>query len=215
MEHLLKGVAIGFAIAAPVGPINLLCLRRSLADGRRVGFVSGLGAAAADTSYGILAAIGLTAVTSFLVGHRAWLQFFGGLFLVALGVGTMRAGKARRDLAAPLQVGRLRDAFISTYVLTLANPMTILAFTSVFATLGLGWQAGQTLEALELIGGVFLGSSLWWLTLTMLAGTFGHHLDDGTLQWINRIAGGVMAAFGLWQFALAGATWLPLVTAPH
>ena len=199
MEHLLKGLAIGFAIAAPVGPINLLCLRRSLSDGRRAGFVSGLGAAAADMTYGAIAAAGLTTVTAFLVGHRFWLQSLGGLFLLALGLHTMRARESRREAAAPVHVGRLRDAFASTYMLTLANPMTIIAFTGVFAGLGLGWQTGRTVDALQLIGGIFLGSSLWWLLLALLAGTFGRHLNDGVLRWVNRIAGGIIAGFGGWQ----------------
>jgi threonine/homoserine/homoserine lactone efflux protein len=138
MEHLLKGIVIGFAIAAPVGPINMLCLRRSLSAGRRVGFVSGLGAAAADTTYGAIAVAGLTTVTAFLVGHRFWLQLLGGLFLLALGLHTLRMHAPQREAAAPVHVGRLRDAFASTYMLTLANPMIIIAFTGVFAGLGLG-----------------------------------------------------------------------------
>jgi threonine/homoserine/homoserine lactone efflux protein len=199
MEHLLKGVAIGFLMAVPVGPINLLCLRRSLAEGRRVGFVSGLGAAAADTTYGAIAAVGLTAVTSFLVNHRPSLELFGGLFLILLGLHTMRTRTQPRSEAAAVHVRRLWDAFVSTFVYTLANPMLIIVFTGVFASLGLGWQPGRTLDALELVGGVFLGSSLWWLTLTMLAGTLGRRLDDGALRWINLIAGGVIVAFGVWQ----------------
>lgn len=199
MEHLLKGLVIGFSIAAPVGPINLLCLRRSLADGRRVGFVSGLGAAAADATYGAIAAVGLTAVTSFLVRHRFWLQLLGGLSLAVMGVITMRSRSVRREPTQPVHVGRLRDAFASTYVLTLANPVTIFVFTAIFAGLGLGWQTGQTIDALQLIGGVFLGSAAWWLTLALLAGTFGRHLNDDALRWINLVAGGIIAAFGFWQ----------------
>jgi threonine/homoserine/homoserine lactone efflux protein len=189
----------------------LLCLRRSLADGRRVGFVSGLGAAAADTTYAALAAAGVTAVVGFLIGHSVWLHLIGGLFLVVLGVGTMRASTPRRPAAAELPVGRLREAFFSTYVLTLTNPMVIIAFTSAFAALDVDWKSG----GLELILGVFIGSTLWWLTLTMLAGTFRHHLDDGRLRWINRIAGGAMSAFGVWQLSLAAAIWLPLVLHRH
>jgi threonine/homoserine/homoserine lactone efflux protein len=202
MEHLLKGLVIGFSLAAPVGPINLLCLRRSLADGRRIGFVSGLGAAAADTTYAAIAAVGLTAVTSFLVDHRPWLQLFGGLFLIGLGVHTMRTRTPPRSQAAVVHVGRLREAFVSTYLYTLVNPLLMIVFTGVFASFGLGWQPGRDLEALELIGGVFLGSTLWWLTLTMLAGTFRRHLDDGTLRWINIIAGGLIVAIGVWQLSL-------------
>jgi threonine/homoserine/homoserine lactone efflux protein len=208
MEHLLKGMAIGFAIAAPVGPINLLCLRRSIGDGRRVGFVSGLGAAAADTTYGTVAALGLTTVTGFLIAHHLWLQSLGGLFLLVLGVYTMRAPAPRREPAAPVHVGRLREAFVSTYVLTLANPMTIIAFAGVFAGLGLGWETGRSTGAFELVGGVFVGSSCWWLLLALLAGTFGRHLGDGTLRWVNQIAGAIIAAFGVWQLARSLVAWL-------
>jgi threonine/homoserine/homoserine lactone efflux protein len=202
MEYLLKGLIIGFSLAVPVGPINLLCLRRSLADGRRIGFVSGLGAAAADTTYAAVAAVGLTTVTSFLVNHRPWLQLLGGLFLIVLGLHTMWTRTPPRSQAVAVHVGRLRDAFMSTYVYTLVNPLLIIVFTGVFASFGLGWQPGRSLDALELIGGVFLGSSLWWLTLTMLAGTFGRHLDGGTLRWINIIAGGLIVAIGVWQLSL-------------
>ncbi len=93
-------------------------------------------------------------------------------------------------------------------MLTLANPMTIIAFTGVFAGRGLGWQTGRTVDALQLIGGVFLGSSLWWLLLALLAGTFGRHLNDGTLRWVNRFAGGVIAGFGMWQLWQLASEWL-------
>ena len=199
MEHLLIGVAIGFLMAVPVGPINLLCLRRTLAEGRRVGFVSGLGAAAADTTYGAVAAIGLAAVTGFLLNHRPGLQLFAGLFLIGLGLHTMRTRTPPRSQAASVHVRRLWDAFVSTYVYTLANPLLIVVFTGVFARLGLGWQPGRTLNMLELIAGVFLGSSLWWLVLTMLAGTVGRRLDDGTLRRVNFIAGLIIIAIGVWQ----------------
>lgn len=208
MDLLLQGMIVGFAIAAPVGPINLLCLRRSLSDGRRVGFVSGLGAAAADTTYGTIAAVGLTAITNFFLQYSLWLQGVGGLFLIVLGICTLRAPAPRRAAAAPVHVGRLRDAFVSTYALTLANPMTIIAFTGVFAGLGLGWQSGRLIDALLLIGGVFAGSSCWWLVLALLAGTFGHHLHDGMLRWINRIAGTIIGVIGVWQVVRAVIGWL-------
>jgi threonine/homoserine/homoserine lactone efflux protein len=210
MEHLLKGLIIGFAMSVPVGPINLLCLRRSLADGRRIGFVSGLGAAAADTTFAAIAVAGLTTIVAFLVGHLAILRLVGGVFLVALGVHTMRTKTiaTRRETRAPIHVGRLRDAFVSTYVLTLTNPMVLLAFTGVFASLGLGWQTGQKGEAFGLLGGVFVGSSLWWLTLALLAGTFGRHLNDDALRWINLGTGGLIAGCGVWQLSQLVSHWL-------
>jgi threonine/homoserine/homoserine lactone efflux protein len=208
MEHFLKGLAIGFAVAAPVGPINVLCLRRSIADGRRVGFVSGIGAAAADTTCATVAAVSLTTVLTFLTVHRTLFQLVGGVIVIVLGVHTMRAPAVRREAGAPVHVGRLREAFVSTYLLTLANPIIIVAFAAVFAGLGLGWQTGQTGAAVELIGGVFLGSSLWWLVLALLAGTFGRHLGDGTLRWINLVAGGVIAGIGVWQLSRLISGWL-------
>jgi threonine/homoserine/homoserine lactone efflux protein len=91
---------------------------------------------------------------------------------------------------------------MSTYVYTLVNPLLIIVFTGVFASFGLGWQPDRSLDAVELVGGVFLGSSLWWLTLTMLAGAFRRRLDDGTLRWINIIAGGLIVTIGVWQLSL-------------
>jgi threonine/homoserine/homoserine lactone efflux protein len=201
MEHLLQGVAIGFLMAVPVGPINLLCLRRSLAEGRRVGFVSGLGAAVADTTYGAVAAVGLATVTSFLLHHRLGLQLFAGLFLIGLGLHTVLSRTPTRSQATRVHVRRLWDAFVSTYVYTLANPLLIVVFTGVFARLGLGWQPGHTLDMMELISGVFLGSSLWWLVLTMLAGTFGRRLNEGTLRRVNFVAGIIIIAIGIWQIS--------------
>src|SRR3990172_7084805 len=108
MQTLLQGLIIGFCIAAPVGPINLLCLRRSLVDGRRVGFISGLGAAAADSVYGAIAALGLTAITDFLILHRPWLQLFGGIFMCGLGLEMMWKKPTRRETNAHLHVSRMR-----------------------------------------------------------------------------------------------------------
>src|SRR6185369_560193 len=137
MSNLLKGLVIGFSIAAPVGPIGLLCIRRSLTNGRVAGFVSGLGAATADALYGVVAALGLTAITSALLAHQSWLQLGGGGFLVYLGVTTLRAAP---PAAAPRATAptNLRSAYFSVLVLTLTNPMTILSFLGIFAGLGIG-----------------------------------------------------------------------------
>jgi threonine/homoserine/homoserine lactone efflux protein len=208
MGEFVQGLIIGFSMAAPVGPINLLCLRRSLTEGRRVGFISGLGAAAADTTYGAIAAVGLTAVTSFLVEHRPLMQLATGIFLLVLGFLTTRSHPTARRERKPLRAGRIWDAFATTYVYTLANPLLIIVFTGVFASLGLGWRTGHPWEGLGLIGGVFIGATLWWLTLTMLAGTLGRHLNDGTLKWINRFAGGLILAIGVYELVAAARSLL-------
>src|SRR5271157_4875386 len=136
LHLLLKGVIIGFSIAAPVGPIGVLCIRRSLAEGRQIGLATGLGAATADAAYGGVAGFGLTIISGFLVGHRVWLGFLGGLFLCYLGIRTFLSGPAEQ--AAEIRGGGLCSAYLSTLFLTLTNPMTILSFVAVFAGFGLG-----------------------------------------------------------------------------
>src|SRR5881409_981452 len=138
-RFFVRGVAIGFSIAAPVGPIGVLCIRRTLAEGRLCGFASGLGAATADAVYGCVAGFGLTAVSNLLVSQQTWLRLIGGLFLCYLGVKSFFAGPAQ-TAAAP-KSGALAGAYASTFLLTLTNPMTILSFAAVFAGLGLGGGA--------------------------------------------------------------------------
>ena len=159
----LQGIIIGFAIAAPVGPIGVLCIRRTLAEGRASGFVSGLGAATADAVYGAIAAFGLTLITDFLLGGASWLRLVGGAFLLYLGVKTFLARPAER--AAEARGGGLLGAYASTFFLTLTNPTTILSFAAIFAGLGVA-GADNALSAALLVLGVFLGSAAWWLILS-------------------------------------------------
>jgi threonine/homoserine/homoserine lactone efflux protein len=142
LGFLLQGVLLGFSIAAPVGPIGVLCIRRTLADGRLTGFVSGLGAATADMFYGAVAAFGLTAVREFLVGGQFWLHLLGGLFLLYLGIRTFFARPAEKAAATESKRG-LFSAYLSTLGLTLANPATIISFTVIFAGLRLGDTNGN------------------------------------------------------------------------
>ncbi|MGH7682576.1 MAG: LysE family translocator, partial [Candidatus Eiseniibacteriota bacterium] len=132
---LLRGIVIGFSIAAPVGPIGVLCIRRTLADGRAAGLATGLGAASADAIYGCLAAFGLTALTSALVGAQTWVRLIGGAFLIYLGAKTLLAKPG--DRPAQATASGLVSAYASTFLLTLTNPMTILSFVAVFAALDL------------------------------------------------------------------------------
>ncbi len=192
----LEGVIIGFAIAAPVGPIGVLCIRRTLAEGRISGLVSGLGAATADALYGAVAALGLTFVTEFLVGGQAWLRLVGGAFLLFLGVRTFLARPAER--AAPAARSGLPGAYASTLFLTLTNPTTILSFAAIFAGLGVAGSAGgDVLAAMSLVAGVFLGSAAWWVVQSGVTSLFRTRLSVRGLRWVNRISGTVIAAFGV------------------
>ncbi len=198
----LRGLVIGFSIAAPVGPIGVLCIRRTLAEGRAVGFVSGLGAATADAAYGSIAALGLSAVTTVLVGHQTWLRLIGGAFLCYLGY-RIFVSRPAENVRGTLDT-RLAGAYTSTLLLTLTNPMTILSFAAVFAGLGLGSAAGGARTAALMVLGVFLGSALWWAILSGVTGLLRARLEVRGLQWVNRLSGMVITAFGIAALA-AGA----------
>jgi len=194
----LRGLLIGFSIAAPVGPIGVLCIRRTLADGRLAGLASGLGAATADAFYGSLAGFGLTLVANFLVSQQTWLRLVGGLFLLFLGVKTFLSQPAA-DSGGPAgaKPRGLWGAYLSTLLLTLTNPLTILSFAAIFAGLGLVETGGNPLSAGLLVLGVFSGSAAWWLLLSGGVSLLRAKVATGTLRWINRLAGLVIIGFGV------------------
>jgi threonine/homoserine/homoserine lactone efflux protein len=191
--YLIKGLAIGFSIAAPVGPIGVLCIRRSLRDGLLTGFMAGLGAATADAAYGCVAGFGLTSVSSLLVSHRLWLGMAGGAFLCYLGARTFFA-KPPED-SAPEGGGRHLSAYGSTFLLTLANPATILSFAAVFAAFGIGGAAGYQ-SAATLVLGVFLGSATWWLVLSGSVSAVRSRVNSSWMKAVNRLSGATLLAFG-------------------
>src|SRR3712207_555148 len=162
VSYLLRGLILGFSIAAPVGPIGVLCIRRTLLNGRAVGFVSGLGAATADAFYVAVAGFGLTVVAELLRSQELWLRLLGGLYLCYLGVSMYRARPATE--VGVTRAVTLGPAYFSTLALTLTNPATILSFTAIFA--GFLSRGDQSYTATSLLVlGVFLGSALWWLAL--------------------------------------------------
>ncbi len=195
VTYLLRGLVIGFAIAAPVGPIGVLCIRRSFAQGRMAGLVSGLGAATADAIYGFVAAFGLTFVSGILIGQQQWIRLIGGLFLCYLGIRTFMA-KPAAELSSTEGTG-LAGAYVSTFFLTLTNPMTILSFAAVFAGLGIGSATGNYLSAALLVLGVFLGSGLWWLLLSGGVSLLRTRLKPRALRWVNTISGVIILGFGV------------------
>jgi len=201
-----KGMLIGVAIAAPVGPIGLLCIQRTLNNGRVSGLVSGLGAATADAIYGFIAAFGLTLISAFLLKQQAWLAGIGGLYLCYLGVQMMRTSTVKAETNAGI-AGETRglgvlSAYTSTLALTLTNPVTILSFLAIYAGLGLAAGAGDYVAASLLVVGVFTGSALWWLTLSGVVDRLRHQVDARAMHWINVGAGVVVTGFGL--YALTG-----------
>lgn len=193
ISFLAKGLIIGFSIAAPVGPVGILCIRRSLSQGYWVGFFTGLGAATADALYGFIAGFGLTIISHYLVNQQMGLKLMGGLFLCYLGF-KIALEKPTQESANPS--GKFIGAYASTFFLTITNPITILSFIAIFAGLGLGTENNYG-DAGILVLGVFLGSALWWLILVSGISLFRAQINARTLQWINRISGMIIIGFGL------------------
>ena len=199
-SFLARGLAVGFTVAAAVGPISLLVIRRTLAHGRVYGLASGSGVALADASYGGIAAFGLTAVTAVLVGAKVPLALIGGGFLIWLAIRMILAPAPSHEAEVRERPG-LAGAFLSIYGLTMTNPMTIISFLGIFS--GLGLAGGSGIEAALLTVGVFLGSGSWWVLLTAVIGRVRHRLTPTVMLWINRVCGAILCAFGLAAIAVA------------
>jgi threonine/homoserine/homoserine lactone efflux protein len=194
-----KGLLIGFSIAAPVGPIGLLCIQRTIAYGRKSGLVTGLGAATADGLYGAVAAFGLTTISSFLVGQQFWFRLIGGMFLLYLGTKAFLS-RATEEATTSNHKSLFSD-YCSTVFLTVTNPMTIVSFAAVFAGLGLASSGGGHSSAALMIAGVVLGSTLWWFVLSAGVSLFQAKFSSDSLKFLNRISGAILIGFAIFAFA--------------
>jgi threonine/homoserine/homoserine lactone efflux protein len=197
---LIKGIVVGIVIALPVGPVGVLCVRRTLFQGPSFGLVSGLGAAIADTIFGIIAGFGLTIVRDFMLRFQDWFGAAGGLYLLYVGIWALVA--ADQGEAEPVNDEALFAAFASTFALTITNPITILAFAAIFAMVGVSERGGY-LDTGVLVAGVFVGSLLWWLGLSFGIAWLRRVARTIRLAWINRISGFILATSGLGLFIAA------------
>jgi len=191
----IKGLIIGFSLALPVGPIALLCIRRALARGLMAGIFSGLGAACADLVFGAIAGFGVSAVADFLVNHQVALRVIGGVFLCYLGIRIFRSIPKVRE-AGSEDSGLVRY-FVSAFVLTLTNPLTLFAFAAIFATSGVGLASDGFFSVALLVLGVFTGSALWWFILSGVVSIFHRSISLRGLVIVNRISGTLIAAVGV------------------
>jgi len=192
---LVKGIVVGIVIAVPVGPVGVLCLRRTIFAGRLSGLVSGLGAATADALFGAIAAFGLTFVSSWLFGYENWLRIGGGAYLIYSGGTALLPRRPDRMTEAVDPETLFRD-FASAFALTITNPVTILVFLAIFAALGLGGSRATLLRSSFMVLGVWVGSLLWWLALNAGVGMFRRSIEPRHLAWIGRSSGLVLLLSG-------------------
>jgi threonine/homoserine/homoserine lactone efflux protein len=193
--YLIKGIVVGMVIAVPAGPVGVLCVRRTFFEGALFGIASGLGAAIADVIFGIIAGLGLTVVRDLLLGYQEWLGAFGGLYLLAIGWRTVRS-HANAD-PQPITGENLAAAFVSTFVLTITNPITILAFAAIFAKVGFDSDGVSLILVMILVGGVFVGSLVWWLGLSFGIAALRRFAHMQHLAWVNRVSGTILIVSGV------------------
>ena len=190
-----QALLIGFSIAAPVGPIGVLCIRRTLANGRAAGIATGLGAATADALFGSIAAFGLAVISSFLVSQQTWIRLLGGALLCYMGLRTLLARPAIE--AAQASGNGLLGAYASTVALTLTNPASIVLFSAIFASLGLFGGAGGLGAGVQLVVGIALGSAAWWLILSGGVSLLRSRFDAQAMRLVNVGSGVIIILFGV------------------
>jgi threonine/homoserine/homoserine lactone efflux protein len=192
ITFFIKGLLVGFSIAAPVGPVGLLCIQRTLTEGRTSGFVSGMGAATADAIYGCIAGFSITAVSAMLIDQQMWIRLAGGIFLWVLGVRTFIQPPAEQTVS--LKGRGLLKSYASTFFLTLTNPVTILSFVAILT--GLGAHKNPVSAGL-FVSGVFTGSALWWFMLSSSVSIIRSTINPHHLRWINRGSGLFLTGAGV------------------
>jgi threonine/homoserine/homoserine lactone efflux protein len=212
-EFFIKGLIVGFLIAAPVGPVAVMCIHRTLTHGRVAGAVCGCGAVVADTIFGAIAALGLGYVAAELISHNDWLRIAGGVLLTALGLKLILArhlpaaaekqeAVEERDerLSAKPQDSRLDfhiGNFAAAFAIMITNPITLVSFAAIFAVIDIGDIGGAAHWGVSLVSGVAAGAALWWVLLVLASGFLRDRLNGGGLLWVNRISGALIVAFGL------------------
>jgi threonine/homoserine/homoserine lactone efflux protein len=201
---LIQGIVFGFFLALPVGPVGVLCVQRTLSQGRMHGLISGLGAAFGDALYGAVAAFGISAVEDWITGHQGALRLVGGIILLLLALRTAVAmvqanpvtDGSDEKIQKRIVTHSLVKDFLSAFMLAITNPITFVAFAGLLATLGFT-EAGRSIgNASILVAGVFAGSALWWIALSTTANAFRPFVDGSYQLWMDRIVTLVLAGFG-------------------
>jgi threonine/homoserine/homoserine lactone efflux protein len=195
LEIFLKGLAVGLVIAVPVGPVGIWCVHRSLTAGPKAGLIAGFGAAVADALYACVAAFGLAALSNFIVAHRPGITIGGGILIALFAVKIFFSKRKRDQEGSSSRV--MIISFWTMFLMTLTNPVTLLALLGMLAVMGLESLAASYLNAGILVAGVFFGSMIWWALLSLGAGSFLSRMPIGILGWLNRVVGVLLFIFGI------------------
>jgi len=194
---LIKGIIVGLAVSIPVGPMGLLCVQRTLVNGRHSGFLSGLGAATADTILALVAGFGISFIINFMQEKESLLHLLGGLMIIFIGFRIFNTNPVKKLRSMDKSRNTLAEDFLSVLFFTLSNPVTILLFLAVFGGLKITISQTDHLQVFYLFSGVFIGAASWWFLLSTVVHRFRNHLRLRKLVWFNRISGGVLFATGL------------------
>ena len=202
---IINGFIFGLVLAAPVGPVGVLCVQRTLSEGRMHGLLSGLGAAVGDAIYGAIAAFGVSAVQLWISDHQVSLRTIGGILLLLLAAKTLilRSNRKNQKNVGKLHTENLLQDFVSTFLLAITNPITILTFAGLFVTLGSTDVGDSVNNAALLVFGVFIGSALWWFALAFTANLARPYIDGGYQKWVSRISAAILISFGVYALITA------------
>lgn len=196
----LKGIAIGFLLALPVGPTVVLCIRYSLAFGAVIGLVTGAGAGLADAVYGVLTGYGIYAITDFMETYRVFFHLIGSSVLCYLGIKTLREHFSIKKRAPLKRKPSLVHLFMTTFTLTVTSPLTFVGVSALCASFGIASQARSLLSPWILGAGLFLGSCIWWQILSSILAFFRKKVTEDRSSWIGKISGSILLLLGISLF---------------
>ena len=196
-ELIIKGIVIGLLVSVPMGPVGILCIQRTLNKGRLAGLVSGLGAAAADTIFAIIAGFGLTIIINFIEERHVYFQIVGGLFVLYIGIRIFYTNPVKQLKLQRMKRSQLSQDFVSVFLLTLSNPMAIFLFLAIMAAIKVVNDGMNIIEISILSSGIAGGAILWWFTLSSIANRFRKKIRLRSIWWLNKITGSVVFLFGL------------------
>lgn len=197
LSLLTKGVIVGLLASIPLGPIGVICIQRTVNKGRLSGFLSGVGAATADTIFAAIAGFSLTFVIAYIFENQVYFQAIGGLVIILLGVKIFFTNPIKQIRKHKRKKNNLVEDYFSILAVTLTNPLAIFLFIALFASMGVVSEDGNLLEALISTGGVFVGATIWWYILTGLVNIFRSRFRLKQLWWINKISGSAILLLGV------------------